>query len=377
MSDTAAGTPAPTSMPTAPGEPGRLPPFAHRLLARTLTRHLLAAAGATLLLLLLSYQVDAYVDYNLAGIAVFVIAAAGLNLLTGLSGQLSLGQGAMMAVGAYSTALLLKQWPALPMVAVLAASTVGTALAGTIFGVAAARLHGPYLAGLTLALAVALPQVAIHYSGLFGGEEGLTVIPPAAPDFLGADFPEERWMAWVAMAAGVLTLVLLANLARGSVGRSLRAVRDNEAAAALAGIDVARTRIAAFVISSACAGLAGSLFAFWVGLTAPSGFGLSLSLQLLSAIVIGGLGSFAGAVWGSALLVVVPALTGNLASSVGLSSDVSNNLPLAIYGAVLVFAVLVFPGGIQGGVMRLASAGQALRTALRARSDHDPSGGMP
>ena len=82
-------------------------------------------------------------------------------------------------------------------------------------------------------------------------------------------------------------------------------------------------------------------------------------------------------VWGSALLVVVPALTGNLGSSVGLSSDVSNNLPLAIYGAVLVFAVLVFPGGIQGGVMRLASAGQALRTALRARSDHDPSGGMP
>jgi branched-chain amino acid transport system permease protein len=377
MSRTTASPPAPAPTPAAPGESGGAPAFARRLLARTLTRHLLLAAGAAVLLLLLSYQVDAYVNYTLAGIALFVIAAAGLNLLTGLSGQLSLGQGAMMAIGAYSTALMLKQWPALPMIAVLAASIGGTALVGAVFGIAAARLHGPYLAGITLALAVALPQIAIHYSGLFGGEEGLTVPPPAAPDFLGADFPGERWLAWVALAAGLLTLLLLANLARGSVGRSLRAVRDNEAAAALAGIDVARTRIAAFVVSSACAGLAGSLFAFWVGLAAPAGFGLSLSLQLLSAIVIGGLGSLAGAVWGSVLLVMVPLLTGNLASSLNISSDVSNNLPLAIYGGVLILAVLVFPGGIQGGVKKLASAVQARRKALRARSDPNTSGGVP
>jgi branched-chain amino acid transport system permease protein len=367
---------APASTPVPPGEPGGPRAFTRRLLGRTLWRHLLLAAGAALLLLLLSYQVDAYVNYNLAGIAVFVIAASGLTLLTGLNGQLSLGQGAMMAIGGYSTALMLKHWPALPMIAVLAASIAATALVGAIFGTAAARLRGPYLAGVTLALAVALPQVAIHYAGLFGGEEGLTVSPPAAPDFLGPDFPEERWLAWVALAAGLLTLVLLANLARGSVGRSLRAVRDNEAAAALAGIDVARTRIVAFVVSSACAGLAGSLFAFWVGLTAPAGFGLSLSLQLLSAIVIGGLGSLAGAVWGSALLVVVPDLTSNLASSLSLSSDIGNNLPLAIYGAVLVLAVLVFPGGIQGGVVKLRSAVRARREALRERSDPNTSGGL-
>ena len=110
----------------------------------------------------------------------------------------------------------------------------------------------------------------------------------------------------------------------------------------------------------------GSLFAFWVGLTAPAGFGLSLSLQLLSAIVIGGLGSFAGAVWGSALLVLVPDLTGNLASSLRLSSDIGNNLPLAIYGAVLVVAVLVFPSGIQGGLRKLAASLRARRGKLRA-----------
>jgi branched-chain amino acid transport system permease protein len=361
------GDDAGVSRPAGP-EPGRLPALGRWLSVHAPARHLLLAAGAAILLVLLSYQVDAYVNYNLAGIAVFVIAAAGLNLLTGLNGQLSLGQGAMMAIGAYATALLLKHWPATPMIAVLPAAVVSTALIGAVFGVAAARLRGPYLAGVTLTLSIALPQIAIHYSGLFGGEEGLTVPPPTAPGWLGADFPEERWMAWLALAAALVTLTLLANLVRSSVGRSFKAVRDNEAAASLAGIDVARTRVVAFVVSAACAGLAGSLFAFWVGLTAPAGFGLSLSLQLLSAVVIGGLGSLAGAVWGSILLVVVPDLTGNLASSLNLSSDIANNLPLAIYGAVLILAVLAFPGGIQGGVTKLVAAVRSRRRALRART---------
>jgi branched-chain amino acid transport system permease protein len=360
------------SRPAGP-EPGRLPAFRRWLSLHMATRHLLLAAGAAILLVFLTYQVDAYVNYNLAGIAVFVIAAAGLNLLTGLNGQLSLGQGAMMAIGAYATSLLLKHWPATPMIVVLAAAVVTTALVGVVFGVAAARLRGPYLAGVTLALSVALPQIAIHYSGLFGGEEGLTVPSPTAPDWLGADFPEERWMAWLALAAALLTVVLLANLVRSSMGRSFKAVRDNEAAAALAGIDVARTRVVAFVVSAACAGLAGSLFAYWVGLTAPAGFGLSLSLQLLSAIVIGGLGSLAGAVWGSILLVLVPDLTGNLATSLNLSSDIGNNLPLAIYGAVLILAVLVFPGGIQRGVVKLGAAARSMRSSLRA-SNHGADG---
>jgi branched-chain amino acid transport system permease protein len=178
-------------------------------------------------------------------------------------------------------------------------------------------------------------------------------------------------MAWLALAGALVTLVLLTNLTRSSLGRSFRAVRDDETAAALAGVNVARTRIVAFLVSAACAGLAGSLFAFWVGLTAPAGFSLSLSLQLLSAIIIGGLGSLAGAVWGSILLVVVPDLTGNLATSLALSSDVSNNLPLAIYGAVLILAVLVFPGGIQGGLSRLVAVLRARRAALRTKTQED------
>jgi len=364
-------TPTVASVEERATQPGRRSALRRWLAAHTLARHLLVALGAAVLLVLVSYELSAYVNYNVAGIAVYVIAAAGLWLLTGLSGQLSLGQGAMMAIGAYTTSLLLKHWPDLPMIAVVVAAVVVTAAAGGIVGAAAARLRGPYLAGVTLALSVALPQVAIHYSGIFGGEEGLTVPTPAAPAWLGLDFPQEQWMAWLALAGGLVTLVLLSNLSRSSLGRSFRAVRDDETAAALAGVNLAWTRIVAFLVSAACAGLAGSLFAYWVGLTAPAAFGLSLSLQLLSAIIIGGLGSLAGAVWGSILLVLVPVLTGNLASGLALSSDVSNNLPLAIYGAVLVLAVLVFPGGIQGGLSRLVAVLRARRAALRTKTQED------
>ena len=349
------------------------------LLTPTLSRHLGLALGAFILLLLLSSQIGAYDDYNLAAVAIFAIATAGLNLLTGVNGQLSLGHGALMAVGAYSTSLMLRGHD-LPLLLVLLASLAAASLVGAVFGVAAARLRGPYLAGATLALAVGLPQIATRYSHVFGGEEGLTVPPPAAPGWLGVDFPAERWLAWIAIAAALVTMVLLGNLLQSSVGRTFKAVRDHEAAAALAGINVARTQVIAFVISSACAGLAGSLFAYWAGLTAPAGFGVALSLQLVSAIVIGGLGSLSGAVWGSIVLVYVPALTSGMASSLKLPSAVGNNLPLLIYGAVLVVAMLVVPDGIDGGLRRLFALARARLAG--ATTNHkgvvdwdDPAGG--
>ncbi len=339
-----------------------------RLVSPTLRRHLLLALGAAVLLLLLSAQIGAYDDYNLTAVAIFVVAAAGLNLLTGLNGQLSLGHGALMAIGAYTASLLLKDHE-LAVVVVLLASVLSTGIVGIVFGYAAARLRGPYLAGATLTLAVALPQVATRYKEIFGGESGLTVPPTQPPAWLGADFPPERWLAWIALAAAVVTIMLLANLLRSSIGRDFKAVRDNEAAAALAGIDVARTQVLAFVISAACAGLAGALFAYWSGVTAPAGFGLGLSLQLVTAIVIGGLGSLAGAVWGSLVLVVVPALTSGMASTLNLPSAIANNLPLAIYGGILVIAMLVAPHGIQGALVRIFAIG-------RARWGHTPATGQ-
>jgi len=349
------------------------------LLTPTLSRHLGLAVGAFILLLLLSSQIGAFDDYNLAAVAIFVIATAGLNLLTGVNGQLSLGHGALMAIGAYSTSLLLHGHH-LPLILVLLASLATASLIGAVFGVAAARLRGPYLAGATLALAVGLPQIATRYSHVFGGEEGLTVAPPAVPAWLGADFPPERWIAWIAIAAALVTLVLLGNLLQSSVGRSFKAVRDHEAAAALAGINVARTQVVAFVVSAACAGVAGSLFAYWAGLTAPAGFGVALSLQLVSAIVIGGLGNLSGAVWGSIVLVYVPTLTSGMASSLNLPSAVGNNLPLLIYGAILVIAMLVVPYGIDGALRRLIALARARWAG--AASNHkgvvdwdDPAGG--
>ncbi|MDQ6855842.1 MAG: branched-chain amino acid ABC transporter permease [Candidatus Dormibacteraeota bacterium] len=335
-----------------------------RLPRSTLARHALFFVPVAVALIAGSYLLSAFWNYNLAEIAIFAIAAAGLTVLTGINGQLSLGHGALMAVGAYTTSLLLKVQPTLPFILTLLAAIVTTAATGAIIGAAAARLRGPYLAGATLALAVGLPQVAIHFGSVFGGNQGLGVVPPSAPAALGDSFPQEQWLAWIAVVAALLTLFLLANLVRGSAGRTMRAVHDNETAARLAGIDVGRVQVVAFVISAGCAGLAGSLFAYWAGITAPTGFGLQLSLQLLSAIVIGGLGSLWGAVWGSIILVVLPVWTSDLAGNLNLSTDITNNLPLAVYGAVLVIAMLVLPRGIQGS---LASLGRGARHLLTRR----------
>jgi branched-chain amino acid transport system permease protein len=331
----------------------------------TLLRHALFFVPVAVVLIVVTYLLDAYTNYNIAGVAIFAIAAAGLTVLTGINGQLSLGHGALMAVGAYTTALVLKTNPDFPFVLTLLVSIVSTGLAGAVIGVAAARLRGPYLAGATLALAVGLPQLAVHFGSVLGGNQGLNVAPPNPPSAFGGDFPQERWLAWIAIVAALLTLFLLANLVHGATGRTLRAVHDNETAARLAGIDVARVQVLAFVVSAACAGLAGSLFAYWVGITAPSGFGLQLSLQLLSAIVIGGLGSLTGAVWGAIILVYLPVLTSNLSGNLNLSTDVSNNLPLAVYGAVLVFAMLVLPRGIQGTLSTLTGFARQLLTRRR------------
>jgi branched-chain amino acid transport system permease protein len=154
----------------------------------------------------------------------------------------------------------------------------------------------------------------------------------------------------------LIVLVLLANLAQSRIGRTWRAVRDDEVAAALDGINVAAARVRAFVVSAACAGLAGALLAIVTELVAPTGFTLTLSISLLTAAVIGGLGSLPGAVWGSLVIVLVPTYVTDVATSHGLSSSVGSNIPIAAYGLVLILVMLVFPHGIQGGLLRLISA---------------------
>jgi branched-chain amino acid transport system permease protein len=260
---------------------------------RTLPRRLGVAIIVAVIVAFLSIKLNAFRDYQIAEIAVEVTAVAGLTVLTGVSGQISLGNGAFMAIGAYATALILLHlnWP-FYLVLVIAAAI--TAVAGAVVGVAAARLRGPYLAGATLMLGVALPSIAYVYPATFGGDQGLNVVF-TVPSFLGVNFPLTRWQAWVSTLVALIVLVLLANLDRSRIGRNWRAVRDNDVAAALDGINVAAARIRAFVVSATSAGVAGALLAIVTGLVAPGAFTITLSIALLTAAVIGGLGSLPGA----------------------------------------------------------------------------------
>jgi branched-chain amino acid transport system permease protein len=317
----------------------------------TLLRHLTIAIVVAVILGAISIQLGSYRDYQMAEVAAYVVAVAGLTVLIGMSGQISVGNGAFMAVGGYAGALLMihLNWP---LELVFLATVVIAAVSGAIFGVVAARLRGPYLAGATLMLAVALPTLADQYSGAFGGDQGLSV-SINTPAFLGATFPPTRWLAWVTCAVALIALVLLANLGRSRIGRSWRAVRDDEVAASLSGLNVARLQVLAFVVSAACAGLGGALLAVVSGIVAPGAYTLTLSIGLLTAAVLGGLGSLPGAVWGSLILVLVPSYLTNVAASHGLSGAASSSVPIAAYGVVLIIVMLVFPAGIQGGLRRL------------------------
>jgi branched-chain amino acid transport system permease protein len=321
--------------------------------ASALLRHLMWSVVGLVVLYLVSVSLSEFQDLQLAQICYTAIAAAGLTVLSGLSGQISLGHGAFMAVGAYATALLLtnQQWP---LAVVLVVSTLITAVVGLFVGAAAARLRGPYLAGATLALALGLPTLA-SYHGLpsLGGANGLTVTPSPPPLALGDDFPLERWQAWICGLCLVVTLFVLSNLVSSRIGRDMRLLRDDEDAAALCGVRVARTQVLAFSVSAACAGLGGALLAWVNSLAAPGAFPLTLSLSLLTAAVLGGLGSIAGAVYGAVIVTLLPTWSTDLAQSAHLSQSIYANIPLVVYGVVLFVVIVLFPGGLQGGLVRL------------------------
>jgi branched-chain amino acid transport system permease protein len=338
----------------------------------TLLRSLVLVVVAGLLLLFLSDQLSAYRNLQLATGAYYFCVLAGLTVLAGSSGQISLGHGALMAVGAYTVGKLANAgWAMVPE---LAAAAVVTLIIGIPVGIAASRLRGPYLAGATLAFAVGLPALADRFPTAFGGENGLTINPPIPPPSLGVNFPLERWQAWIACIGALVVVFVFYNLNRSGVGRALRAVRDDEIAASLAGLRIGRWQTLAFALSAAAAGLGGGLLAVVTGTIAPGAFPIQLSLTLLAGVVIGGLGSLWGAVWGAALLVLLPNWTNDLASSFSLSTNVAHNLPLAIYGVVLIGAMLAWPSGIQGGLRALGRGvrGMIGPGAARSRSGTPP-----
>ncbi len=315
---------------------------ATRMVAPAMRRRihpLIVVAVGAAIVVALTYTLPPFRTYQLATVGAYLCVTAGLTVLTGLNGQLSLGHGALMATGAYTLALWQNKFNLL-VVGILVAILV-TTVVGAVIGLAAARLRGPYLAGLTLAVAVVVPSITSTFDETFNSDQGLSVVLDPPPESMTV----EQWQAWVCWAGALLTVLALALLTRGRFGRDMRAVRDDETAARLAGISVARTQVAAFVVSAACAGLAGALFAVIAQSVSPGAFPLTLSLFLLMAIVIGGLGRLSGALLGAVLLVALPAVAHEIGVAAG-SQRLEGNLALTFFGVVLVVVMLAAPGGL-------------------------------
>ena len=357
---------------TAPPAPT---PGQDRRIKSTLLKHSLLMLLAFVGIALLLETVSPFRVSQLAAMAYFVPAVAGLTVLTGINGQISLGHGALMAVGAYTTALLLEQESALPYLLIMLIAVALTSIVGVIVGAAASRLHGPYLAGATLALAVGLPGVALYFEEELGGEQGIRVSPPRPPEWLedvvffitGNDLSGTKYLGYLGWALALLVLLLLSNLIHSRYGRMWRAVRDDEVAAELAGINLGRTRVLAFVVSAAAAGVGGSLLAIVTRLAAPTSFTIVLSIFLLVGIVVGGLGSLLGAVLGSALLVFLVPFVTNVGLDAGLSSAQAANVAPLAFGIVLIVVMLAAPQGVVGTI-RLKYLTRKAAKAMRAQA---------
>jgi len=235
-------------------------------------------------LLLIGDRVDELRVYQGAQIAMYTIALASIVLLTGYSGQVSLGNGAMMAVGGYAAALTLNNLGSPVWFAFLMA-IVASALFGAFLGTAAARLSGPYLAGTTLALAVGLPEIANQFAFL-GGVPGLLFDVGFPPARFGEEFSQYKWFFWIASFIALLALFITSNILQSRYGRTWRAIRSSPLAAELSGINSSRMKILAFTISSALAGLAGAVMAMTISLVAPGAYTLTLSFALVTGAVL-------------------------------------------------------------------------------------------
>lgn len=294
-------------------------------------------------LFLLSNRVDELRVYQGASIAVYVVAISSIILLTGYSGQVSLGHGALLAIGAYSAAIAHNELH-VPIILSFFVAVLASAIGGALLGAAAARLSGPYLAGTTLALAIGLPSLANQFS-ILGGEQGLLFDVGFPPLRLGEDFTQYKWFFWIAALAALISMWLLSNILRSRYGRNWRAGRSNEVAAQLSGINTGRSKILAFTISAGIAGLAGALLSMTIGTVSPSAFPLALSFSLLTGAVLSGVTTLSGVMIGALALVVIPEIADVVAYRIGSSENVATNLPGLMVSMLLILTVLFVPNG--------------------------------
>lgn len=329
-------------------------------------RILVRAALLTLLAIAATFLLDPYRNYQLALVAATFCATAGLTLVVGLTGQLSLGHAVLMAAGGYGYALTVNAaagagldgdgGAALARVVVgLVGALVVSGAVGGLLGLAGARLHGPYLAGLTLAMVVALPALTSQVTAL-GGDQGLSVPFEAVPEGLSRLIVVEQWHAWVAILVAALAVTPLTLLRSGRAGLRMRAVHGDETAARLSGLAPGRVKVGAFVASSLAAGLGGAVLCLVTQSVGPGRYDLAFSLLLVVAAVVGGLGSLGGAAAGAALVVLLPWLVDTATAAVGVPADLeqrlSGNLAVLVFGALLIVVTLAWPGGLARAVAR-------------------------
>ncbi|HEX9168175.1 MAG TPA: branched-chain amino acid ABC transporter permease [Roseiarcus sp.] len=311
----------------------------------------LVTLAVGLIALAFPFFASGYHIYQGAQVLILAIALLGLNLLTGFNGQISLGHGAFFAIGGYGAAILMVKFGLPYWVAIPAASAV-CFVAGFLFGFPALRFGGLYLALATFALAVATPQI-LSYTGFdafTGGSQGLTLTKPQ-PVF-GALTPDQ-WLYLLCLACGAALYWAARNLARGRIGRALIAIRDQPIAAETMGVNAALYKTTCFGVSALYAGVAGGLSALAVGFVSPESFGLPLSLAFLVGIVVGGLASLGGVLFGALFIEFVPNIADQLAVNFGESAKA---LPGAIYGALLILVMAAMPTGAAGALRTAANA---------------------
>ena len=296
-----------------------------------------------LVVYILSNSVDEWRAFQGATVAVYVVAIASIILLTGYSGQISLGHGALLAVGAYSAAIAQINFK-LPILLCFIVAVIVTSLFGAIIGAAAARLSGPYLAGTTLALAVGLPSIANQFS-ILGGEQGISFDVGWPPLSLGEDFTQYKWFLWIATLAALISMWWVQNILRSRYGRTWRAVKTNEVAAELSGINIGRSKVLAFTVSSGIAGLAGALLAMTTNNVSPSVFPLALSFSLATGAVLSGVNTLGGVIIGSVALVAIPEIATLVSDQWSESERVATLLPDFIVSALLILTVFLAPKG--------------------------------
>ena len=295
------------------------------------------------ILLLASNQATPLRLYQSSYIATYALAIASIILLTGYSGQLSLGHSALMAVGAYAGALAIDSAKLNPILGLFVATLIA-GLFGLLLGLVVARLSGPYLAGTTLALAVALPPLANQFEFL-GAQQGLPFDVGSAPERFGDEFSQYQWYFWICALASLIMIWWIANLTSSKFGRIFRALRDNPVAAQLSGINVGRQKVVAFAISSGAAGLSGGLLVILLGGVSPSAFPLGVSFFVLTGAVITGLYNLKGVILGGLILVAMPEIADSVVSLVGGSEGLTTSLPDFLVSALLILAVVFTPSG--------------------------------